>query len=1225
MRPHNLHQLGDEPLYCEAQHDDGTVLSGSDDDYYEASEHRRIRIEAKALQFLNGEVPYLLSARLRGPFDAKSWQNPWKSSRAQRQAAPRRASRNGRSQTRVEAARTRGSGQLSSDDLPDTQGTSLYPLPSPEATNPPSARKSSFIDEDDYSRIKSWRESVKSVPLPSDPFWAPSSRERGHGPSKTRKRMADKDLLQKRSYKRCRPELPTRSPEESPSQTTARARRILTNQNSGLTTQSAPGPLTCENELDELAAPRVTQVSSFDAPRLAYGTTGTPVFSRPARGSPSSRWRLHCLDPDMSEDELSMPSTTPSRKTSQHSAERGRGSTCRSPSSKQKPFGRVLSSSIHKDITGGKTRAEHVQNSQPSSPGQRLGLQRARRLAKDAARKLTVSSQQDDSFHFHHARPTSPVQQSDKQHPRVSETGAAGLNQRPLRVQTTVAQTKCPPSTDRRNDHAKEDLDSVPSHLDNQPLLDTCSQQATTSETVENSKMVDQAGAVAVADMSIEKEAAAERMPPVLGEKDPVVQDRENEDSEAMRQEAVGTDESCIKSKVEEPAFVCTQELSPISICGKNAHASSVWPNAPVEGTAPHSNPRRISDGSDSEWSTSDNPQNLSAKSIRTLSTSSDADEASNREWSTYINTQDLSALPEQPLSNRSTNDKVVVVLQGPDDTKDPDWTTFINTQDLTITSAAGRENMSQEQAQEVESISEWSTYMSASLQTNADEMGDVTVGPVLENPATMLDTKPSEANVGDTIVVCTDQEPPVEEIVEEQARHDLVEGRITDTMAISCDEETAQPVAESREQQNVVLAEHLTDDPPSSPASVPQIEYPSQATSQPQGAGDSSLMNLDGTTASLDPMKGQSPWSKETSNILKVAMYPENGVGAALPRVVDMTSASIEPQQLQSPWQMDGNLILGTTTAPPDNLATFDGNALDMESRKPPNFWAQAKEDMPMPDTLDNESTLNEVKTRTSAKASILRGPASCSRLLFEAPTAPKAKRRVTFAPLPGESSPKEVTSKEDSEICVEDVSYFDARGKKTASIRVTKPTSRAASPPPSNLNITEADDFPDHDHKFSKHFAVMSKRKKQPPRRSLRLLPSDSQQTSDSQEAAAMAEAFIEASQTRKDVPELAEVPDRNIVQQIGSPADKNRCYPMGQSLCERLENIEPTDDVSAVLDNIDDFLDNTWGVNTSMDIDTDQKDQVPSHSQTAKGRVDNIGDPMLAMNINVWADSN
>ncbi|TLD25112.1 hypothetical protein PspLS_06238 [Pyricularia sp. CBS 133598] len=86
-----IHELdgSEEGFVTESYHrPEDVVYVGSDDEYYESSAQRTERCRAKFEAYLqrgNQQPPLIMSASLKGPFDSKSWENPWRS-RSQRTA-----------------------------------------------------------------------------------------------------------------------------------------------------------------------------------------------------------------------------------------------------------------------------------------------------------------------------------------------------------------------------------------------------------------------------------------------------------------------------------------------------------------------------------------------------------------------------------------------------------------------------------------------------------------------------------------------------------------------------------------------------------------------------------------------------------------------------------------------------------------------------------------------------------------------------------------------------------------------------------------------------------------------------------------------------------------------------------------------------------------------------------------------------------------------------------
>ncbi|KAL7895606.1 hypothetical protein HDV63DRAFT_381847 [Trichoderma sp. SZMC 28014] len=73
--------LGRVPIYCEAAlQPEDVYYEGSEDEDYDSADARRQRYEAAGQRFLEGNIPLLLSATLKGPFEKESgWVNPWRS------------------------------------------------------------------------------------------------------------------------------------------------------------------------------------------------------------------------------------------------------------------------------------------------------------------------------------------------------------------------------------------------------------------------------------------------------------------------------------------------------------------------------------------------------------------------------------------------------------------------------------------------------------------------------------------------------------------------------------------------------------------------------------------------------------------------------------------------------------------------------------------------------------------------------------------------------------------------------------------------------------------------------------------------------------------------------------------------------------------------------------------------------------------------------------------
>ncbi|KAK4248600.1 hypothetical protein C7999DRAFT_13446 [Corynascus novoguineensis] len=150
LHPENFRS---EPIYCEApQNPDDIIYHGSDDEAYDNPAERRLRYEAQAQRFLEGKPVFLLSASLRGPFEKKSgWVNPWRSKSDTRgkdrqkkiQCAPRTAAETVESSAVVDSSSFRR----------ETSETRPTPL---QHTHTPLR----YMDDDTFHRVRCWRDKV---------------------------------------------------------------------------------------------------------------------------------------------------------------------------------------------------------------------------------------------------------------------------------------------------------------------------------------------------------------------------------------------------------------------------------------------------------------------------------------------------------------------------------------------------------------------------------------------------------------------------------------------------------------------------------------------------------------------------------------------------------------------------------------------------------------------------------------------------------------------------------------------------------------------------------------------------------------------------------------------------------------------------------------------------------------------------------------------------------
>lgn len=1274
MPPIPFHQLSDEPLYCEAVHnkDDDDFYSGSEDDHYEGPLHRRLHIEKKAIDFLSGNVPILLSASLRGPFDRKQWNNPWRSTRAESHAGSSKA----------QPARTRQTA-VPEEDLPDTQGTSLYPLPSPETTNPPSARKNPYMDEQDYSRIKNWRAAVKSTSVSTDPFWQSHQDGKDDNPP-ARKRSADPTWLHKRNRKKRRSTNPRNStPDDSPSRGAAATKgsqpRILNAYPmvAQFLRDSSPPE-------DELAISGHTR-SPCSKTSPTNRSKGMPNLLRLGQTTLHRTTRLRQA-PDTSEDELSMPATTPTSNAVRSSTMLPTSpARDKSPGRRKKPAksksrsrrGRENSSTVR-----GKVKKPQLSQSSTSQPsvhnGARSGSQTAAQMAKSALERIDGSPQK-----------LSTKQSEPSQDQLLPDSTAVAKP-------SVLAQTSAAlPSTQQDNSflfrkRAKSPTGEIPRGRSvgismNGAALSPSSPQLYVTNTNEQGghAVPDDSQTISVVPIKTNmtkkdfQKGQNSSSQLVKESTDPICSPAADEgfpsshnptDLQAQCSDAKITN-GAIKTVSDSPVKTEPDALTDL--------AEVVQPRSTREDKAIEVSPTFLQvDGcsqSDSEWSTyldtqNRTPASSSEKDIRkTLNdipvVECGVDGLSDPEWSTFITTQDITPVissPEAPADPREIVTKVT--SHDPDIQAGSDQTTTANIENLPPTSPK-EAVMAHEIARTVPVSSAWPGL--------AGQAGDA---PEDSTPARVSqDAKHSQASVGSIIdayadmsVMSTNFETNLTELP--GVNHGETEAEVFTSSChlphqiaiVSMDKSDVHNESvsggDSQQLQTTIQKPVATESQsypmcdPSKPGESalcaetskivdslgPGLQAPREFEDTADCNGGSEF--LDEPTAGPNTPQLQSPWTGGLACSLQMPpQAPSNdtrlGSGSG---GLDKAAA-----QVQSPWNekadIASHLSVPPTTCPNStgstpNLSILAGKALAM-SQPPQSPWEPQTPAAPNAPAADFEMSIrafsdfmspSPVKKRASSNGSILRCSSARTGNLFKTPGQRKPDRRVQFAPLPSEQESFITDSGSDEKDVIydeEDVSYFDPTGRKTGTVRMLKPTMRAASPPPMEMNSVEAGALPDHDQKFAKHFEAMSKRKK-PSRKPLRLLPSDSQQTtSASQEVGAMAKAFIQASQTRKKGLELA----YEKKAECSYEHQEMTSSPTAMDIFEDLENVEPVDDVSAVLDNLDEFLDNTWGIEMGTDDQpaNDARSKQEKNNAPIQGAERKVEHPLLSLEANVWAD--
>ncbi|KAF5680575.1 protamine p1 [Fusarium heterosporum] len=163
---------GEDTIYCEATCDPQDVLyCGSEDDNYDSPEERKQRYEAAGQRYLDGKVPFIMTALLKGPFESNppDWENPWRSKQQRTIGTSKR--------TRTSPGKLARSAKVRRNiSIPETvqsPNDSLQcHLPSPESLNQTSELEAHpYLEEDELAKVHEWRDSVESEKEHKDQFW----------------------------------------------------------------------------------------------------------------------------------------------------------------------------------------------------------------------------------------------------------------------------------------------------------------------------------------------------------------------------------------------------------------------------------------------------------------------------------------------------------------------------------------------------------------------------------------------------------------------------------------------------------------------------------------------------------------------------------------------------------------------------------------------------------------------------------------------------------------------------------------------------------------------------------------------------------------------------------------------------------------------------------------------------------------------------------------------
>ncbi|KAK3947864.1 hypothetical protein QBC32DRAFT_246905 [Pseudoneurospora amorphoporcata] len=162
--------FSDEPVYSEALHTSQDVLySGSEDEAYNSPTERRERYENRGQRFLQGKPLLLLSASLRGPFTKESgWKNPWRSRTSRKTRLESQAVRStpARADESIVIAATPTI--LESAVRGTKEQSHVHEEASPRSITPATPHR--YLDDETLYEIKAWQKTVANQPGLDDPF-----------------------------------------------------------------------------------------------------------------------------------------------------------------------------------------------------------------------------------------------------------------------------------------------------------------------------------------------------------------------------------------------------------------------------------------------------------------------------------------------------------------------------------------------------------------------------------------------------------------------------------------------------------------------------------------------------------------------------------------------------------------------------------------------------------------------------------------------------------------------------------------------------------------------------------------------------------------------------------------------------------------------------------------------------------------------------------------------
>ncbi|RDA85748.1 hypothetical protein CP532_5962 [Ophiocordyceps camponoti-leonardi (nom. inval.)] len=183
--------------------DDSEIFyHGSDDEDYPDYQTRQLRYRLAGRRFLDGDIPFLLSASLRGPFDRSSgWDNPWKSGQRCESCRFTSTTLNSSKQAITDSV-SRSGGKSTTDSL-------QCHLPSPESLRQASVSEPHlFLQSRELDMVQQWRQDIQPPSLNHDSFWATTNAQKNR--SARKRRAIESAWLKRRTNKKRKSDIPGR-------------------------------------------------------------------------------------------------------------------------------------------------------------------------------------------------------------------------------------------------------------------------------------------------------------------------------------------------------------------------------------------------------------------------------------------------------------------------------------------------------------------------------------------------------------------------------------------------------------------------------------------------------------------------------------------------------------------------------------------------------------------------------------------------------------------------------------------------------------------------------------------------------------------------------------------------------------------------------------------------------------------------------------------------------